>query len=89
MALKVRNFEELVRSAGFERALTMTVRELIEQHHQLEQNQLDIGMQLNQMTDLLQNFVQVAGNMKQAHQEMLKRLPPDDSIEIPGEITKQ
>ena len=86
MALKGRNFEELVKSAGFERAVVMTLRELIEEHNQIEKLLIENSQNMNQMVDLIQNFTVVAENMKGAHDTVMKRLGPERSIELPGEV---
>lgn len=80
MALKSRYYETLIKEQGFERATKMVLMELIEQHNVLEQALITNAQAFDQMTNIIQQFTQVAENMRNKADELEKKLRPD----LPG-----
>jgi len=78
MALREREIEERLRHMGFEQGTIFCLMELAGENAQLEQALKECGKQLTQMAIMMDNFVTIAGRMKEAHQAILSKLPPDD-----------
>jgi hypothetical protein len=78
MALKERDVEERLRNMGFERGVTYILLEQVGEIRQLEKAMLELSQQLDKMAAMMSAFVAVAGNMKDAHQRVLRMMPSDD-----------
>lgn len=74
MALKSREYEDRVKSMGFERATRMTLMELIEQHNVLEKTLLDYAISHDKMMDIFQAVVGMGEQLKSVHQEIQAKL---------------
>lgn len=77
MALKEKEIQERIKNAGFERGTMWCLLEMAGEIKQLEANLVDCSKQLDQMASLMAQFVNIAGNMKEAHQTLLRRMSPD------------
>jgi hypothetical protein len=89
MALKERDIEDRVKNMGFERGAMFVLLEQTGEIKQLEKALIDLAKQVDQMAEMMAQFVTVAGNMKDAHQRVLRMLPSDDdSLPRPSEDRK-
>lgn len=77
MALKEKEIMERVKNTGFEKGVMWSLLEMAGEIKQLEKNLVDCSQQLDQMASLMAQFVNIAGNMKEAHQTLLRRMSPD------------
>jgi hypothetical protein len=74
---------------GFERGAMFVLLEQTGEIKQLEKALIDLAKQVDQMAEMMAQFVTVAGNMKDAHQRVLRMLPSDDdSLPRPSEDRK-
>lgn len=78
MALRERDIEQRLQSMGFERGVAFCLKELAGENAQLEKALQECALQLTQMTGILDQFSVVAGRMKEAHDSIMRKLPPDD-----------
>jgi hypothetical protein len=78
MALREREIEERLRNMGFELGVAFCLKELAGENAQLEKALKECGQQLTQMAIMMNNFVTIASRMREAHQDILRKLPPDD-----------
>jgi tRNA threonylcarbamoyladenosine modification (KEOPS) complex Cgi121 subunit len=89
MALKERDIEDRIKNMGFERGAMFVLLEQTGEIKQLEKALIDLAKQVDQMAEMMAQFVTVAGNMKDAHQRVLRMLPSDDdSLPRPSEDRK-
>jgi tRNA threonylcarbamoyladenosine modification (KEOPS) complex Cgi121 subunit len=88
MALKERDIEDRIKNMGFERGAMFVLLEQTGEIKQLEKALIDLAKQVDQMAEMMAQFVTVAGNMKDAHQRVLRMLPPDDDLPRPSEDRK-
>jgi hypothetical protein len=89
MALKERDIEDRVKNMGFERGTVFVLLEQTGEIRQLEKALIDLAKQVDQMAEMMAQFVTIAGNMRDAHQRVLRMLPSDDdSLPRPSEDRK-
>lgn len=89
MALKERDIEDRIKNMGFERGVMFVLLEQTGEIRQLEKALISLAQQVDQMAALMAQFVTVAGNMKDAHQRVLRMMPSeDDSLPRPSEDRK-
>jgi phage/plasmid primase-like uncharacterized protein len=89
MALKEREIESRIKNMGFERGTVFVLLEQTGEIRQLEKALIDLAKQVDQMAEMMAQFVTIAGNMKDAHQRVLRMLPSDDdSLPRPSEDRK-
>jgi hypothetical protein len=60
VALRRKDFTQRIQSTGWEKAVKWAIEEIMEEHAQLEKNQIDLANMLNQMTDVMNSFGLVA-----------------------------
>jgi hypothetical protein len=80
VALRRKDFTQRIQSTGWEKAVKWAIEEIMEEHAQLEKNQIDLANMLNQMTDVMNSFGLVSQRMKEAIDSMNKeqrQLDPD------------
>jgi hypothetical protein len=80
MALRRKDFTQRIQSTGWEKAVKWAIEEIMEEHAQLEKNQIDLANMLNQMTDVMNSFGLVSQRMKEAIDSMnrdQRQLDPD------------
>jgi hypothetical protein len=89
MALKEREIESRIKNMGFERGTVFVLLEQTGEIRQLEKALIDLAKQVDQMAEMMAQFVTIAGNMRDAHQRVLRMLPSDDdSLPRPSEDRK-
>jgi hypothetical protein len=80
VALRRKDFTQRIQSTGWEKAVKWAIEEIMEEHAQLEKNQIDLANMLNQMTDVMNSFGLVSQRMKEAIDSMnrdQRQLDPD------------
>lgn len=84
MSLKVREIEQRLKTMG-EQGLRFVILEMAEEIKQLEKTCIEVSRQVDQMATLMGQFVAVAGEMKKAHQRVLRMIPREDLPPTRGE----
>lgn len=82
--IKARDVEQYIKSMGFEKGIQRVCVELAEQQRALEHTQITVAQTLDQMTDIIMQFSEVAGNMKNAHEDLIKRMQGTDRPDLPS-----
>lgn len=80
MALRRKDFTTRIQSTGWEKAVKWAIEEIMEEHAQLEKNQIECMQMVNRMMDVMSNFGLVAARMKEELERMNKeqrQLDPD------------
>lgn len=76
MALKSREYNNRIKSVGFEKATAWALTEVMEEVAQLEKNQIGFVEQLTQVINILDQFSMVTANMKDAFEKLSRRVDP-------------
>src|SRR3954469_19568594 len=70
MAIKERDVVDRIKNMGFERGVAFILLEHTGEISQIEKALVSLAKQVDQMAELMAQFVAVAGNMKDAHQQV-------------------
>lgn len=81
MAVKSREYEDAVKSQGFERATRRYMMELIEQHNVLEKTLVEFAQGFEQMQSILEGVVGMGTRLKEAHELVINRLGLNENIQ--------
>lgn len=74
MAVKSREYENAVKSQGFETATRRYMMELIEQHNVLEKTLVEFATGFEQMQRILEQVVGMGSQLKEAHTMVISKL---------------
>jgi hypothetical protein len=74
MAVKSREYEDRIKSMGFERATRTMMMELIEQHNVLEKTLVEFALGFEQMQRILEGVVGMGTQLKEAHAMVISKL---------------
>lgn len=81
MAIKSREYEDAVKSQGFETATRRYMMELIEQHNVLEKTLVEFATGFEQMQRILEQVVGMGSQLKEAHAMVISRLGLQENIQ--------
>ena len=85
MPLKSREYEERVKSMGFERATKWAMMEVIERHNMLERELRECGNQMLMMADLLSKVTDGAANMRAQFERFIRSNTVDEGQPTPSD----
>lgn len=82
--IKARDIDHAFKTLGFEAAVRKYLPEMAEQQRALEHTQTLCAQALDQMTDLIMQFSDVAGRLKESHQDLVAKMQGNDRPDLPS-----
>jgi hypothetical protein len=85
MPLKSREYEDRIKSVGFEKGTAWAVSELIERHNMIDRDLKECGKQLLLVTQVLDKIVEGTGMIRKKVEELDRRGRINEDHPTPGD----